>query len=248
MLAALSHFSQPARLQWVAEMAGLGTREAETALDDLTNRALVIAGRRVAGTNRVDKKEADEIGYLLPPLAGTFVQRKKPEAVEVTGEQLCNQVYALAVENGYKRYERFPKLEREWERLRTALPLLVRGENGRLQTVCDALTDFLDFSGRWDEWLWLSGQGEDKAVEVGDWWKAGWRAYWAGWVYQLWGEADEVLPCAERVVSHWAQSPLAGVRERAVAIRLRGVGHKLQANYAAAMVDYGEALALWRLG
>ena len=41
-------------------------------------------------------------------------------------------------------------------------------------------TVFLEFHGRWDEWLSLNQQAEAKAVAAGDHDNAGWRAYQAG--------------------------------------------------------------------
>ena len=67
-----------------------------------------------------------------------------------------------------KKHERFPNLEAEWGTIATALPLFVQSENERLQDVCDALANFLNFSGRWDEWLALNQQAEEKAVAAKD--------------------------------------------------------------------------------
>ncbi len=80
---------------------------------------------------------------------------------------------------------------------------------------------FFNFTGRWDEWLALNLQAEEKAVAAKDANNAGWRAYQAGWVYSLRGQSAEVLACAVRAEQHWAK---AGARERAMAIRLRGHG------------------------
>ena len=43
VLAALTHFTQPAQVKWLADMAGLAEREAQTALEDLADRALLVA-------------------------------------------------------------------------------------------------------------------------------------------------------------------------------------------------------------
>lgn len=42
VLAALTYFTQPAKLKWLAEMTGLPARAAETALEDLTDRSILI--------------------------------------------------------------------------------------------------------------------------------------------------------------------------------------------------------------
>ena len=58
--------------------------------------------------------------------------------------------YALIVENGYEEYDRFPLLDAAWPTVSPALPLFVAGSNPLLQTVCDALAYFLDFTGHWE--------------------------------------------------------------------------------------------------
>ena len=125
------------------------------------------------------------------------------------------------------------------------MPLFLAGPNPRLQTVCAALGNFLNFTGRWDEWLSLEQQAEAKAMAAGDHDKAGWRAYEAGWVNRHRGEADAVLTCADRAAAHW-QTAQAGARERAFAIHLRGLGYELKAEYPSAIANYRESLGLWR--
>lgn len=238
VLTALVHFRQPAKVAWIAAVADMAEAAAQTALEDLADRALLVADPALET-------------FFLPPLAATFLRRTHPEAVGQTGDRLANRAYALALENGYEEYERFPILEAEWPTIAAALPLWVQGDNAsdneRLQRVCDALSDFLNFSGRWDEWLALSQQAEAKAAAAAeDFYNAGKRAYAAGWVYFLRGQADEVLAGADRCAAHWEKAPSAGAREKAVALRLRGLGYKLAKAYPAAIEAYQEALALWR--
>jgi tetratricopeptide (TPR) repeat protein len=232
VLAALVHFTQPAPIEWLLPLAELSPTAAETALDGLRDRALLV--------------EDDQAGtWLLPPLAARFLRRTRPEAVGVSGERLADQAYALAVENGYDKYARFPSLETAWPQLAAALPVLIVGDNRRLQIVCDALDRFLDFSGRWDDQISLSTEAEARAGRTGDFAKAGQRAYDAGFCHKLRGQSVEVLACAERAAAHW-QAARAGAYERGLAIDLRGMGHQLAKDYPAAISAYGEALALMR--
>jgi tetratricopeptide (TPR) repeat protein len=165
--------------------------------------------------------------------------------VTQTGDRLADRAYALALENGYEEYERFPVLEADWPALAAALPLLVQYENARLQTLCDAVNHFLDFSGRWDEWLRLNRQAEEKALAASDLSSAGLRAYETGWVYYRRRQGAEVLACADRAEAHWQKAP-ARAWEQAAAIRLRGLGHKLEQNYPAALAASQKALAFCR--
>ena len=149
------------------------------------------------------------------------------------------------MENGYQKHDRFPVLDAAWPTVAPALPLFLAGPNDRLQTVCDALVNFLDFTGCWDEWLSLEQQAEAKAVAAGDHHSAGWRAYQTGWIHYLRKQADAVLVWAHRAAAHW-QTAQAGARERAYTIRLLGVGHRLKADYPAAIAAYRETLDLLR--
>ena len=111
--------------------------------------------------------------------------------------------------------------------------------------MCHALDLFLDFTGRWDEMLSFHQQAEVKAVAAADHDEAGWRAFHAGWVHYLRGQADAVLTCADRAAEHW-QTAQSGARERATAVRLRGQGRQLKRDYPAAIAAYREAIELDR--
>lgn len=231
VLTALVHFRQPAHVKWIAAVADMAEAAARTALEDLADRALLVAD---AALER----------FFLPPLAATFLRRTHPEAVGQTGDRLTDRAYALVLANGYKEYERFPTIEAEWPTIAAALPLFMQGGNERQQSVCDALKHFLNFSGRWDERLALSQQAEAKAEAADDFYNAGWRAYDAGMVYMRRGQAAEVLACADRCAAYWEKAPRAGARQKAIAIRLRGLGHQLAKAYPAAIAAYQESLAL----
>jgi tetratricopeptide (TPR) repeat protein len=144
---------------------------------------------------------------------------------------------------GDTNYEGFRTLDAEWELIAAALPRLLTGDNARLQTVCGTLFQFLNFTGRWDDLLWLSEQAEARALAAGDKENAGWRAYQAGWVYYLRSQADQVLACAARAAEHWQNST---PRNKAYAIRLRGLGYRLKKDYPAAIAAYREALDIYR--
>ncbi|MDQ3011136.1 MAG: tetratricopeptide repeat protein [Acidobacteriota bacterium] len=232
VLCALSYFSLPAKVEHLAELAKLEKEAAEIALRTLANRSLVIP-------------DQEETAFALVPMVADFLRRARPEVVAETGNRLEQRAYALIMENGGQKHDRFPVLDAVWPTISPALPLFIAGPNPRLQTVCDALWRFLDFTGRWDEWLSLEQQAEAKAVAAGDYDRAGWRAYLAGGAHFLRQQADEVLACADRAAAHW-QTALAGARERATAIRLRGLGHHLKKDYPAAIAAYREALALDR--
>jgi len=232
VLAALVHFTGPAELTWLLPMTGLSRKAAETALDGLRDRSMLVEDD-VAGT------------WLLPPLAARFLRRARPEAVGASGERLADWAYALVVENGREKFDSFPTLDAHWPQIAAALPVLLAGDNGRLQSACDALLTFLDFSGRWDDRLALSIEAEAKAVLAKDYHQAGWRANDAGLGHCLRGQYAEVLACADRASAHW-NTARAGAYERASAIRLRGLGHQLAKDYPAAITATRKALGIFR--
>ncbi len=232
VLAALTHFTTAMEVKFIAELASLHGAAAQGALSDLSSRALVLP-------------DLEERRFALVPMVAEFLRRSRPEVVAETGNRLEKRAYALIVENGCSKHDRFSVLDEAWPTVAAALPLFLSGPNPRLQTVCDALYQFLNFTGRWDERLSLNQQAEARAVAAGDQYNAGWRAYQVGQVHYLRRQADAVLACAGRAAAHW-QTAGAGVRERAVAIRLRGIGHELKADYPAAIASYREALTLDR--
>ena len=236
VLAALAHFTRPAPVDWLLPMTGLGRLAAETALDGLRDRALLVEG---------EDKDKDTVTWLLPPLTAGYLRRVRPEAVGQVGTRLADEAYALVQENGRTQHDRFPLLDAAWPRVEAALPVLLTGDNRRLQTVCRALGTFLNYTGRWDEQIALSEAAEARALAAGDPYNAGWRANTAGWCQYLRGQAAPVLAAAGRAAAHWraAGDP---ARERAIAIRLRGLGHELAGEHAAALAASEEALALHR--
>ena len=230
VLAALSHFTYPARITWIAEVARMAETVAHTHLEDLSDRALV------QGDDQAQE-------FVLSPLVAMFLRRQHPEIIAQTGQQLTGAVYALALEGDFRdfrNYARVPVLTAQWPKIAAALLLFVQGDNERLQKLCDALNRFLYFSGHWDEWLALSLQAEQRAASAGDSDNAGRRSYNAGWVYRLRGQGREVLECARRAEAHWAKS---NSPEKALAIRLRGKGHQLEKNYPAALAAFQEMIA-----
>lgn len=231
VLAALTHFNEPAQVRWIVSMTGLPWRQTHTALDDLADRALL------AGTPGSE-------AFHLSPLAARFMKEKRPDAVAETGDRLVEYVYNLALENGYQNYEQFSAIEMEWPAVYAAMPIFAERENARLQELCVALRNFLDFYGRWDEWLWIEQQAEERARGINDHYNAGWRAYYAGFIYHLRAQATNVLCCADRAEAEWKKAG-AGAREQGHAFRLRGIGHRVARNYTAAHEAVRQALDLF---
>jgi len=232
VLVALTYFTHPAKVEHIAELACIDEVPVETALRTLANRSLVVP-------------DQEETSFALVPMVADFLRRSRPEVVAETGSRLEERAYGLIVENGYSQHDRFPVLDAAWPTVAPALQLFIAGPNPRLQTVCDALEFFLNFTGRWDELLSLEQQAELRAVAVGNHKEAGNRAYWVGWLHYLRGQADAVLASADRAAAHW-ETAHVGARQHAFAIRLRGIAHHLKADYPASIAADREALELYR--
>ena len=232
VLSALTYFTMPARVNHISELTDYSETEIELALRSLVNRSLVVPSEELKN-------------FTLVPLVADFLLKEKPDVVVETGDLLENRAYDLVVEHGNKKYDHFPLLDDVWPIVVAALPRFRDGQNQRFQYVCNALSSFLTFTGRWDERLVLLCDAEDRAVAVKDFLNAGWRAYQIGWVYWLRRQSSRVLNCADRAETHWRKAG-AGAREQATAINLRGIGHELAGDYAAAISTYREAVQLWR--
>lgn len=233
VLAALTHFTEPVKVEWVAELAGLTHVAAQTVLEDLTDHALLI------------NDEATQT-FLLPTLAATFLRSRRPEAITQTGDRLISRAYTLVMENGHAKHDRFPQLEAHWPTLAAALPLFLLWNNrGRLHNFCGALNTFLQFSGRWDELISFNERAEEVALEDGDFRAAGQRAFDAGWIYYLRDQGAEALACAARSEAHWQKSG-EGFEQKAQVLHLRGHGHQILKDYPAAIAAYEGFMNLYR--
>ncbi len=172
-------------------------------------------------------------------LTAKFIRTRRPEAVIQTGDALTDRAYALALQyGGDTNYEGFRTLDAEWDFISAALPRLLTGDNDRLQTVCDQLYKFLEFTGRWDDWMWLCEQAETRALAVDDKENAGWRAFQAGMIYYSRNQPDRSAgvrrTCRLRIGQK--STPV----NKSTAIRLRGYGYKLKKDYPAAIAAFRE--------
>jgi len=231
VLAALTYFNLPAKPKWIADMTNLPERAVETALEDLTDRSILTA-------------DPSSRTYFLAPLTAKFIRTHRPDAVTQTGDALVIRAYALAMQyGGDNNFEGFRTLDLEWNFISAALPRLVIGDNDRLQTICNQLINFFDFSGRWDDLIWLVEKAELRALANGDKESAGRRAYDAGYFYYLRNQSPQILECANRSMEHWKDSP---PYNKAVANWLRGIGFRMNKDYPAAITAFRETLDFHR--
>lgn len=266
-LSALTYFTLPAKVEHIAAIAGAGVGRAvaspagdedETGDSDVSDEgslgttrptvmteAEIETALRSLAVRSLAVPDTETRAYTLVPMVADFLRKKKPGVVAETGDRLEKEAYALVLENGYEKHDRFPFLDAAWPTVAAALPRFLAGPSERLETLCESLVGFLNFTGRWDELLAISHDAEAKLALAKDFSNAGWRAYNCGMVHYLRGQSDEVLSCADRAEAHW-HAARAGARERAVAIRLRGLGHRLGKNYLSAITALRDAVDLDR--
>ncbi|WP_338849204.1 tetratricopeptide repeat protein [Massilia sp. W12] len=230
LLAALSHFEQGAKLQWLLPLCKILRPAAEVALDALQARSIV--------------QHSEQERWRLPPLCGKFLRSRRAALVAQAGDKLAAQAYAWAMEyGGYSDKALFDELEARWPQIAPALPALLAGENVRLQHFCEQVEFFLDFSGRWRQGLDLLAAAEAKALAGGDVLNAGWRAQRQAWLYSQQGDGAACLQAAQRVAQHW-QGAEDGLL--AIAAHIRGQAYRLLQDYPAAMLALEQALQIYR--
>jgi tetratricopeptide (TPR) repeat protein len=232
VLCALTYFGLPAKVEHIADTANHSVAESDQALRSLVNRSLVVPTEELKT-------------FTLIPLVADFLRKKKPDAVMETGNQLEKSAYTVVVENGYANHDRFSVLDLAWPAVAAALPRFLAGPNDQLQRVCDALTHFLNFTGRYDESLALNNDAETRAVLAHDFLEAGWRAHQVGWIHFLRGQSVAVQSCADRVEAYWNKANVS-TREKAIAKGFRGISYRLTQNHAAAIALCREAVELSR--
>lgn len=221
VLAALAHFSGPARLEWLVPLVAISRNATQEVLDELRNRSLVI-------------EDDVRSTWLLPQLAARLLRRSAPQAISKAAERLAAEGATMAVKLGFLNNAPFTDLESVWPVVEAALPLLLAGDNTLAQKVCSALDLFFDFSGRWDQWLSLSQEAESKALAVGDWKYAAWRASKTGFAYLRRGDAEGVLAAAQRCGEYADRFGDQVGEARLNDLRLRGIGYLLRKDYTAA--------------
>lgn len=231
VLSALSCFGVPAKVEQIAEVAGLPVEATAHALRSLTNRALAVPDAELSAFNTV-------------PLVSDFLPKARPGIVSEVRTRLEHRALELLSEHGGEKHDRFSALDAAWPIIAATLPRILAGPNAQLQTVCEALKTFLEYRGRWDEWLALSRGAEKVAVSAGDFLHAGDRARDAAWVHHERKQSAAMLSWIERAGKHWRAANF-GPRGEATVLRFRGFAHEMAREYSAAIECATRALELY---
>ncbi|HLF28540.1 MAG TPA: tetratricopeptide repeat protein [Anaerolineae bacterium] len=230
VLGVLSYFTEPVKGTSIAELAKLPLLNAQTILEDLTYRALVIS-------------DIYEESYFLAPLVTTLLHRRCPEVVAQIGNYLVDHVFTLALENGYQNKERFPVLDSNWPLIAASLPLFLLGDFPRLRRLYAALKTFLDTAGRLDEWLACARRVEAWTTSVSGVRKQALNLRLEGAKHQLQENYSAAIEAYKQSIDLWltiepeSYEVANGLSDLAGAERLSG-------NHMAAERDYREALRI----
>jgi hypothetical protein len=193
LVIALSLFHSLTAVRYVAELSGLAPLAAQAALEELTDRSLVIS-------------DAESKNFTLGPLVGDYLRRARPIAVRETEQRLVVRMIHLS-----SSANTTADLEMEWHTIESGLQLLSASDNqspkwrtmSRLTLLCTNLRDFLDNFGHWDELKFLYLLAEDEAIAQGDFSEAGWYAYVTATVFDDRGDEGEFKKTIARMTSHW---------------------------------------------
>ena len=231
VLAMLTHFDSPAKLQWLVELTGLNQTLVQTALQDLSDRILFNA-------------DIDAETYYLPCYAGTFLRHKNSNVVEEAESRLKKYVYGLAEIHGKRNHQNFNILEDKWNIIKASFPCFIKGNNAELQSLCKNLRKFLDFFGHWDESIALNQAAKIRALEARDFNEAGWRAYHIGWIHFQRRDPEQVIFYADCCLTYWGKHP--DNYNEARGLRLKGLGYRLMQEHEKSLNTL--RVALTRLG
>lgn len=247
-LRALSFFAPSATFEAWTKVSGLSRNAIETTIDRLSALSLVDI---LAGEER----------YTLHPLTRNFVRDELLSDAQIareTGMSFANYWLAYAQQYGgesQESYKTFGRLEAEWSNLDAGAELLwqttaMQGEGindevaaQMLNDLAHSLSQFLLFSGGWDERIQLNTRAYERIRKL-NWSQAGWRAFNVAWVYYLRGDNDKSMQWADRSIEAWA---LGGSKyEEAVGKRIHGLLAHQREDYNAAEKLYQDALAIYR--
>jgi len=225
-LSALSFFVPSATFEALMAVADLSRTALETVLERLDSLSLV---NRELGAER----------FSLHPLTRNYVRDDLLEDQNMTletGMRFARYWVDYSKKyGGYDKecYKTFDRLETEWANLDAISRWLwdtarVIGDNvgnndaaRMLVDLTSALSFFLSYSGRWDEFIRLSERSYFAAYTSDTWRNAGWRAFDVSWLNYKRGRIDDAAAWLEKCVNSWTRGGTKG--DVASALRLGGL-------------------------
>jgi hypothetical protein len=253
--------SDVAALSALSFFVSSATFEALTAVADLSRTALETVLERLDALSLVNKELGEE-RYSLHPLTRAYVRDEllaDANAARETGMRFARYWLDYAKRyGGYSKesYKTYDRLEAEWANLEAAANWLWETAAVQDETVGDkdaarmlvdlanALSQFLRFGGRWDEWVQLNARAYEAARARQDWSNAGRRAIWVAWMHWHRARTDDAALWADRCAEAWARG--GSKSEQATATWMRGLVARQREDYDQAERLLQEALAVRR--
>ncbi len=225
-LNALSFFVPSATFEALMAVADLSRTALETVLERLNSLSLV-------------NVELGAERYSLHQLTRNFVRDElmaEPTVASDTRMRFARYWVDYAKKyGGYDKdsYRTFDRLEMEWANLETVATSLwetAEIKNDRagnteaarlLVELTSALSFFLSYSGRWDDFIRLSQQAYLAASTSDTWRNAGWRAFDVAWIYYKRARTDLASEWLKKCIEAWERGGTKG--DEASALRLGGL-------------------------
>jgi tetratricopeptide (TPR) repeat protein len=256
VLSALGTFHTVASPEALADAARLPEAEVELSLERLHALSLVAAippgGYQLHGLTRTYVRELlGQPSRIARAAAGRA--KLDPQAQR----RALRYWVDYASRHGGERADTgaFEQLDLEWPNIEAAAVALreLSGLPGPLKDpyaarmineLARALFDFLRYRSYWDEQLRLGEWAYESACALGGWQSAGWRAYQVAWIHYSRADLERAALWADRMAE--ATERAGNRRDRAVALRLRGLVAEQRGDLAVAERLFSEALAEYR--
>ncbi|MDO9301609.1 MAG: tetratricopeptide repeat protein [Anaerolineales bacterium] len=247
-LGSLSFFTPSATFDAWMQVARLSRNALETTIDRLSALSLVDV---LAGEER----------YALHPLTRAFVRNELLIDANVAHEMGMRFAqywldYAIQYTVGYKGYQTFDRLEEQWSNLEAAVTWILQAidEYGlALEAVKESdmalqfarrLARFMEYSGRWEEFIQLGSHTYEIASTIGDRKQAGWQAYRVAWILFKQGSTENASLWMQKCVKEWEQ--VDSKYEQAVAQGLQGLVAMQSKNYEDAEQFFQNTLSIYK--
>ena len=255
LLSALSAFLTPATIAALADITKQSLTEVSMGLERLVMLSLV--------------NDWEGERYRLHPLTRAYVRANlegRATVTDISTPQLDPAIrrqtlrYWVDYAQRYggednDAYKSFDKLEAEWPTLEGVANLLweMSGLPGSLQDreaaqmaidLQDALRNFLDFRGYWDESIRLSEWRYQAGQALKQWRDKGWGAYDVALIHCNRSETDLAKIWADRASA--AMERGGSRRDRAIATRMQGLVAEQRRDWTEAEQCYQETLTVFR--
>jgi len=253
LLSVLSVFLTPATVDALADIAELTPTEIRSGLERLIALSLVndLEDERFGLHPLTRNYEIVALGKTTTatPIAAQLDTNDQRKALRYWVD------YAQKYGGGSENYKTFDMLEAEWQTLE-GIANTLRELSGIPRTLQDpqaaqmlidleqALYNFLNFRGYWDEGMRLGEWCYEAGQALSKWRDAGWGAHHVAWIHNLRGETDLAATWADKMATAIERG--GSRRDRASATRMQGLVASQRKDWKKAEQYYQEAVAAYR--